>query len=201
MHVQRDTRLSVRAEAARLPPTQAQTDASWTRLLSAEAHASAWRLVEASSRDSVPFDLELAWSAGDGSGATARISVASASRVCLFARHLQIRGRAVSPAEARVALHVADIDGFAPTANVWSIVAPAGEVVLVPPFARAVRADVAEGALADDAFLVLDGPVGTLAEVRLDRQPSAGVPVAGVTGVSVRTARPAVVRLCFHLHL
>ena len=62
MHVQRDTRLSVRAEAARLPPTQAQTDASWTRLLSAEAHASAWRLVEASSRDSVPFDLELAWS-------------------------------------------------------------------------------------------------------------------------------------------
>ena len=199
--MQRDTRLSVRAEAVRLQPAPPGQEPAWTPLLAAEAHAAAWRLVEASSRDAQPFDLELAWSAGDGSGAAARISVATASRVCLFARHLQIRGRATGPSEARVALHVADVDGFAPTDNVWSVTLPAGEVATVPPFARTVRADVADGALADDAFLVLDGPAGTLAEVRLDRQPSAGVPVAGVTGVSVRTARPAVVRLCFHLHL
>jgi len=197
--VHRDTRLSVRAEAVRLQPAPPGQDASWTSLLAAEAHGAAWRLVEASSRDAQPFDLDLAWSAGDGSGSAARISVATASRVCLFARHLQIRVRAGGPSETRVAVHVAD--GFAPSANVWSVVVPAGEVTTVPPFARTVWADVAEGALADDAFLVLDGPVRTLAEVRLDRQPSAGVPLAGVTGVSVRTARPAVTRLCFHLHL
>lgn len=194
-----DARLSVRAEAVRLPPATSTSPAPWTSLLSAEARCAAWRLVEASSRDGQPFDLELAWSAGDGSGARARVSVASASRVCVFARHLLVRGRAAGPGETRAAVHVAD--GFVPTHNVWAELLASGDAVAPPPFARAVRADLPDGGLLDQAWLVLEGPTGPHAEVPLDQQPSEGVWLAGTCAVRVRTATSATVRLTFALHL
>ena len=49
-----------------------------------------------------------------------------------------------------------------------------------------------------DAVLVLDGPAGVLAQVRMDRLTSP-LPVAGASHVRVDGAGSA--RLCFHLHL
>ena len=194
----RDTTLSVRAEEVRLRPVSSEDKAPWTRLLSAEAHGAAWRLLEVSSRDAQPFDLELFWSAGDGSGARARVSVATATRIAVFARHLEVRGRTSGRTEARVALHIAD--GFAPTHNVWATTVGVMDAVAVPPFAQSVVAHLTQAALMDDAFLVLDGPDGVVAEVRLDRL-TAPLPVAGATRVRLRASHDVAARLCFHLCL
>ncbi|MFK7931202.1 MAG: hypothetical protein AB8H79_23665 [Myxococcota bacterium] len=188
--------LSVRADEGRLPPFDPALGLRWTRLLSAEAAGATWRLLEVSAASPTPFALKLAWTAGHGASVGARMTVSTATRIAVFARHLEVQGAALGP-EARVAVHVAD--GHAPTRNVWVASAgPAG--VAVPPFAHSVRADLPDGARAQDAFVVLRDPSGDpLAEVRLDRQPSGGLPLAGATAVAVRNARTA--RLTFSLHL
>ena len=48
-----------------------------------------------------PFEAELSWSAGSGTGARALLTVARASRVSVYARSLQLRARNLGPERNR----------------------------------------------------------------------------------------------------
>ncbi len=128
------TELSVRSNHVLLPGSPL---GPWSDLLHAEAHRDTWRIAELFSVAARPFEAELAWSAGRGVGASAMVSVASATRVALYARGLQIRARNTSIEANRVGVTVAD--GHGHTSNQWEV---RGEVrnavplvVPIPPFA------------------------------------------------------------------
>ena len=85
------TDLSVRADRIALAGAR---EPVWKDVLYSEADTDAWRIVEVSSLEGKPFDIELIWSAANGSGANALITVPHASRICVFARTVQVRVRA-----------------------------------------------------------------------------------------------------------
>ena len=80
--------LSTRADSKELPPFEPKGSPKPIELLVAEAERAVWRIVELFGGG--PFDVRLAWSAGSGAGASARITVARSARVSLFARSVNI---------------------------------------------------------------------------------------------------------------
>ena len=67
------TELTVRAEVVDLPPAiRLAADvipAKMVDVLAGEAELDTWRIVEVFTRGDRPFDVDISWSAGSGSGA------------------------------------------------------------------------------------------------------------------------------------
>ena len=193
--------LSVRAEQVVLPAHD--PGARWTPVLQAEAGRDTWRIVELFTVGGGPFDAELAWSSGSGVGAEAQVTVARATRVAIYARTLRVRARSLTPADNPVGVTVAD--GQASTRNQRELTgeaSPTPVVVDVPPFARAVRLDLADASLLAGASLQLvDGLGDVRAQIPADQQPTAGVRVGGAAQVQVTASAPVPFRLVFDLTL
>ncbi len=191
------TELSVRSNHVLLPGSP---PGRWSDLLHAEAHQDTWRIVELFSVAARPFEAELAWSAGRGVGASAKVSVASATRVALYARGLQIRARNASIETNRVGITVAD--GHGHTSNQWEV---RGEVhnaaplvVSIPPFASTVRLDLADPtAVATTSLQLVDGG----GVVRAQFPAALGVQVGAATEVRVLGTASSSCRLVFDLNL
>ena len=77
------TRLSRRSHQETLKAHTGTT--TLVDLLSAEACQGTWRIVEVVSASGGPFELRLAWSAGDGAGQEAKMTVARGTRFSIFA--------------------------------------------------------------------------------------------------------------------
>lgn len=198
----RATDLSTRAEQQTLPGTKDAT--RFRDLLLAEAHDDTWRIVEVFSVGGGPFQAELAWSAGCGVGAHARITVAHAARVGIYARSVRVRARNLGAEANPVGVTIAD--GQAQTRNQWEATGDVSNglpaIVAVPPFARAVRLDLAEPSAAGATELwLVDGGNVLRARVPAADQPGGGVLVGGAREVHIVTTTKSAFRLVFDLTL
>lgn len=130
--------LSVRAERVTLEPSH---EAGWVDLLFAEGEQDGWRIVELSSANGRPFDADLSWSAANGAGSKALVTVARAGRVCIYGRSVSVRARNLHFLPNAVGVTVAD--GFAHTQNQLEVrgegSASGPHAIRVPAFARSVR--------------------------------------------------------------
>ncbi|TNE90363.1 MAG: hypothetical protein EP330_08590 [Deltaproteobacteria bacterium] len=211
--------LSVSAETLSLPGVPLGTAPAPKRVLAGEDRCGKWRVVEA--LGTAPFDLQLRWSAGSGTGAEATVSVARSARICVYARSLRALAVNRSPEANTVSVLVSD--GETPTANMQTLVLGPGKstyAVGVPSFARSVRVDLGAPApgrrsTRSDLTLpslpapptppvlgLLDAYGRVLSLTPLDQQPSAGVPVGAAQSVVVSAGSPSLlVRATFHLAL
>ena len=71
---------TIRSGTKTLPASSGPTEP--IDVLRTEAQGAAWRLIELCSASQLPFDAYLSWSSGSGSISTARLTVATGTRVC-----------------------------------------------------------------------------------------------------------------------
>lgn len=193
------TELTTRSDAVVLPAGSGLPDVRPTLLLDAEAELDTWRIVEVFSRIG-PFEVDLSWSAGNGSGAAARVTVPRSTRICLFARSLRVAALNLCDATHRVGVTVGD--GFAVTANVRELHGRGPGRLDVPPFSRRVRLDLADSTqLAAARLQVLDGLGAQRADVPCLHQPDSGVPLGDTGSVQVDLPPEVDWRLIFTLCL
>lgn len=201
------TELTTRSDAADLPPLAAVAGHAPTtklvQLLDAEAELDTWRVVEVFSRTLAPFEVDLAWSAGSGSGATAKVTVTRSARICLFARSLRVSAANLSGAANRVGVTVGD--GFAVTENQHEVRGRGGDGlqdVVIPPFAKRARLDASdEAVLALSKLRILDGLGALRAVVVGSQQPPGGVPLGGAGSVQVEPHSTVDWRVVFTLSI
>lgn len=174
-------------------------------LLHAEAEADTWRVVEVFSRSGLPFEADLSWSSGTGSGAGVQFTVARATRVCVLARSLRLSTTNLAKKANRVGVTVAD--GFAPTRNTRDVAGGVGAgtpfVVPVPPFAETCRVELATlAAYPDTQIAVVDALGDTRGAYVAPLQPASGIPVGGASRIEVTSTHPGTLaRVVFHLSL
>jgi hypothetical protein len=202
--------LSIRSGSEELAAYTDPTEKpSFRLLLDADACADTWRIIEVSGNGVTPFEVELSWSAGTGSGARARMVVARGTRVCVFARALRVRVANLGNAVNRVGVTVAD--GFAPTANQWEVRGGGAEQVgggggpqevPIPPFADRFRVETADPVqLPLVVFEVQDG-LGTVRnKLSGDKQPGAGNPLGAAGKLIVTVPAGIAWRVVFYLVL
>jgi len=199
----RACRLSSTSDGRDLPAWSGQV--ALQSLLDADSPAAAWRVVEAFSRTGLPFEIALSWSSGGGTGAEARVTVARATRVCVFARSLRVRAGNLADAVNRVGVTVSD--AYASTENQWEAV---GEIldqgpaapVEVPAFARRVRVELSDPTkLSTTSLRVLDGRGVLRPVVPADEQPPEGVPVGGARTLEIEASGATAWRAVFTLSL
>ena len=210
---ERGTELSTRSDGRELPAWD--TALKLHPLLDADAELATWRIAEGRpvavfSRSDLPFEVHLAWSAGGGAGAEAKVTVARrkaapSSRICVFARGLRIRAGNLSDAPNRVGVTVAD--AYAVTENQWEATGDTGDLqgtadIAVPPFARRVRVELAdEGLLPTTLLRVFDGQSVLRSTVTGERLPPDGVPLGGARLLTVTPGGTTTWRAVFTLSL
>lgn len=180
----RKAELSVRADRRKLASNGTPT---FEQVLASEADTDGWRIVELSSFEGLPFDVELTWSSANGSGARVLLTVPHATRLCVFARTLKVRARNLAPSRNTVGATIAD--GYAETRNQLEVrvhdhtlpksagfAAPV--TVKVPPFATTAWVESADPS--EDGFIhILDAVGAHRGTTRITEQPDGGIPVGG----------------------
>ena len=157
-------------------------------LLSAEACLGTWRIVEVVSASGGPFELRLSWSAGDGMGQEAKLTVARGTRLSIFASSLKLRAANLWSKDNRISVMVSD--GYCVSENHYEVrgvgTIAAATAVEIPPYARTVRVDVSPASGLVSTTLSLADGLGTVrAEVLGDEQPAGGLPLAGAGSLTV----------------
>ena len=196
------TDLTIRANTVELPALSGAP--VYRPLLSTEADAASWRLLDLFSRDGAPFEVDISWSAGSGSGASAQLTVARATRVAVYARALTVRVANLGSAVSRVGVTAAD--GFALSRNVFEFRGSSDGAspleIPIPAFAEGVRVDLASATLLAAARIqLLDGTGTQRADVPADNQPAGGVPIGGAATLRVTTTAATTLRAVFTLSL
>lgn len=195
----RSPALTTRSDQRALAPRSG--DAALEDLLDAESGLACWRVVEVVGEH--PLELELAWSAGSGSGARAQLTVSRSARVSVFARNLSVRAGNLAPEPNRVSVTVAD--GQAVTRGVYEVTGDGSgqdQPVAIPPFAERVRLEVSDPAqLATSVLLVQDAQGALRSTVPADRQPPEGVSLGGAGEILVRAPLETAWRVLFTLCL
>lgn len=191
--------LTTRSDSRDLEPRSG--DPSQVTLLDAESGKATWRVVELFAER--PLELELVWSAGSGSGAHASLTVAHASRVAVFARHLSVRVANLAASRNRVSVTVAD--GQATTRGVYEITGDGSgqdQAVSIPPFADRVRLEVSDPSSLGTSLLLIKDAQGDLrATVSAADQPPEGIALGGAGEVLVRVPLETAWRVLFTLCL
>lgn len=176
-----------RSGEATLPASSGSPSYLSRALFDQQASGDNWRLVHAYSRDGLPFQVRLRWSAGDTSALEAEITVPRAMRACVFARSLQIHGANLAPSANRVWVSVPD--GYAETANVFELLGSQNvteQRVSVPPFATRMRLDLEQDTAYATSYLrIMDALGTTRAHVYANSQPDQGLPLGSAHNVYV----------------
>lgn len=194
--------LSVRADRLTLKPAH---EAGWLDVLHSEGECDNWRIVELSSAHGRPFEAEVTWSAANGSGSSARVTVAHAGRVGIYARTVGVRVKNLHFLPNAIGVTVAD--GFANTRNQLEVrgegSASGPEAIRVPPFARSVRIETYDPDDTSGVIWVIDAENKQRAAVRVADQPPEGIPIGGAHEIWFWPQReaPLPFRAVFHLNL
>lgn len=195
------TELPVRSEVAKLPPRVGAVRSQ--AVLHGSACAPTWRVVEAASLGGMPFELDVRWAAASGAPMSARATVGRSTRVCVFARSIEVQLGNLAGVEHDVAVHVADSSAFVETRNVleWvsDVAADLPLVVPVPPLARSARLEVGSSDGPSGDLTLWDGLERKVAVVSLADMPPEGVLLAGVRRLESRAS--AAHRVVFALHV
>lgn len=170
-------------------------------VLSSSAAQACGRVVELSSEDARPFEAELEWSCGDSAGSRIKVSVGSATRICLFARELQVRVLNLSSQSNRVRATV--VDGEVPTFNHWetrvrcSTDTPAR--LGIPPFSRSVRVYAVDPKNAARLLIrLLDGQ-GAVLSAHSGAIPEPGIVLGAAAAVEFQSPVACELRVIFAL--
>ncbi len=198
------TELTTRADRVKLAGAN---DPVWKDVLYSEADVDAWRIVEVSSMAGKPFDIELLWSAANGSGAKAFITVPHSTRVCVYGRTVQVRVKNLDRKENLVGVTIAD--GYAETRNQYEVRLNMIEAeehpepniiphrVKIPPFAQ--RAWVEPSNPGQEGYIyTIDGDGRRRGVTRLEKQPDGGIFVGGARELELITG-PYLARVVFQL--
>lgn len=177
---------------------------AYRTLLNPSALAETWRIIELFSATGAPFNVILSWSAGQGAGATAWITVTRSTRVAVYARAITLQVANLSVAENTVTATIAD--GYADTRNQWELrsaltnLTPA--TVGIPPFSSHFRVELADATLLSTLEIrVYDGS-GTLCSHTMgDAQPDQGIPLGGAGALEVESTSDVEYRVVFFLRL
>ena len=180
------------------------TESGSTSLLTAEFPDSAWRTVEVVSREGKPFELELKWSVVTASGSRAVVTAASAARVCVFARSIQVFVSNLSSDGHTVIGQVAD--GFTQSANVWehraTVSAQTPVNIPIPPFAAVFFLHLGgHDTPPGTTITIFDGTGTARAQFSAANQPAGGIPLGGAGRIEVTTQSNMEVRGVFALSI
>ena len=172
-------------------------------MLYSEADTDAWRIVEVSSLDGKPFDIEFIWSAANGSGANAFVTMPHATRICVFARSVQVRVKNLDREANAIGVTVAD--GYAETRNQYEVrvnftnaeEAPEPNVheerfefdespiptrILIPPFAQRAWVEASQAGI-EGFIMTIDGDNRKRGVTRFEKQPDNGILVGGAKAI------------------
>lgn len=200
----KESQLSTRSDAKELAASSGGAPLFFS-VLDTDSQADAWRIVEAFSLDGAPFELEIAWSCGAGSGAKAKFTVARATRVAIFARGLRIRAANLSSTRNRVGVNVAD--GFAPARNVFEVRNTTLDQnqetsVEIPAFAESFIVELADPlSLSSIEVRLYDGQDVLRAKYAGDIQLATSISVGGAGRVAVASPTCIDFRVVFQLSL
>ena len=157
-----------------------------------------WRLITIGSPGAKPFNLLIEWTAAGTTSPRARLSVASGTQICVYARSVTIKGYNLHNVDNPIICGIAD-SGSMNTANTYEIeyqTAPAGAVLEIASFARRVRLEVSDTtAVARLDFYNGNGVL--LATWPWASIPSDGVPPGGADRIVVTSDFPC--RVVFDL--
>lgn len=146
------TDLAGRSAAVPLTAWNGSSEPVWETLLaSTHAHCSAWRVIDLfATGPRLPWRAEVSWGAGGAAGQIVQLSIARATRVCVFASSLLIRAQNWSQQKHTVTAAVAD--GFDPTRNQLEfqddVDAGFPVEIAIPAFADRLHVEVANRAIA-----------------------------------------------------
>ncbi len=186
--------LSRRAQFVTLAPWEGDETPPWKLVLAGEAREARWRVIELLSLSSAPFEAKLSWSAGEGSGASALVSVARSARVAVWATSVQIEAANLVNASHRVMATVADSDSFVQTRNQHEV---RGEStgdrqdfttdIPIPPFSSRLSVYIADGTADLDAWylLVYDGQGTLRSATPLSAIPDGGLEVGSAGAIAL----------------
>lgn len=196
------TRLSRRSHLEPLPAYAGTT--KFVDLIRAEACQGAWRIVEVVSGSGGPFEVRASWSAGDGAGQEAKLTVARGTRFSVFASSVTLRVANLSSRENRVSCMVSE--GYCVSENHYEVRGEGGSTdpisIEIPPLARTVRVDTSPSTgLVGTTLTVFDGTGTARAEVQGDEQPAGGLPLAGAGSLTVQAPANHTFRVTFSLSL
>ena len=200
--------LTTRTDQAELPPVglvAVMLPPKPVELLTAEAELDTWRIVEVFSRTGLPFEVDLSWSSGSGSGAHALVTVSRSARICVLARSLKVLASNLANLTNRVGVTVAD--AYAATENQWEVTDLAAvqgveQELPLPPFARKVRVELADPTgLPATVLRLYDGQDSLRSTVMGDLQPPEGIPLGGARRLTLAAGAPTAWRAVFTLCL
>lgn len=186
--------LSRRAQFVSLSPWEGDDEPPWKRVLAGEAREARWRVVELLSLSSAPFEAKLSWSAGEGSGAFALVSVARSARVAVWATAVQIEAANLVNDKHKVMATVADSDSFVQTCNQYEVRGESTEDresfstdIPIPPFSSRLSVYVADGSADLDAWflLVYDGQQILRSATPLSAIPDGGLEVGSAGSIAL----------------
>lgn len=184
--------LSVRADRASLGASG--SPAARKEVLTGEAFEARHRIVDL--QGGAPFDAELVWSAGNGLGNTAKLSLARAGRVCVFAR--TVRVTVVNQGSDANDVNISVGDGYCATRNFKEHLGVGNQLFQsfeVPPFALNVRADVEDAAKRATSTLRLVDAFGNVSTtLTLDQLPPSGLPVGLARSVELQVVGQGALR-------
>ena len=184
-----------------LPARTGTAPGAETQILGSEdLNGAAHRLIEVGSPSAKPFNLLVEWSAAGGPSPRARVSVASGTRLCVYARSVRLFGSNMFNAANDVTAIVSD-GGPIPTKNTYQIEFEGAVVnsdLEIAAFANRIRLEPA--AMAAVATLDFYNGNGTLiATWPWASIPSDGVPL-GATDI-VRVNSTTACRVVYDLAL
>ena len=192
---------TVRSGMKTLPASSGPTEP--VDILRTEAQGAAWRLIEFCSASRLPFDAYLSWSSGSGAISMAQITVATGTRVCVYARTLAVQGENHSSGSAnKVCATVAD--AFATTFNQYEHRFPSvtSKQMSIPPFAETVRVELADNTLLSGLTIdLLDTSGVRHSRTAGDAQPDSGIPIGGARTIELSSGTPVDLRAVFTLTL
>ncbi len=186
--------LSRRAQFVTLAPWEGDETPPWRLVLTGEAREARWRVVELISLTGAPLEARLSWSAGEGSGASALVSVARSARVAVWATAVQIEAINLASRENRVMATVADSDSFVQTRNQHEVRGESTEDrqgfttdIPIPPFSTRLSVYLADGTADLDAWflLVTDGQEVLRSATPLSAIPDGGLEIGSAGGISL----------------
>jgi len=196
------TNLPVRSEFETLPPSGLDL-VRFQTLLDTEASAEAWRIIEVFSKSQLPFEVNVAWSAGTGVGSVASVTIARASRLSVCARALRIQAANLCPEENCVGVLVSD--GYSPSRNQYEVRGVGNgraQTVRIPAYAERFRVELAHPRMRWQSMIqVMDAHGVTRSRLSIAQQPAHGTPLGGAHRVSVIIPNDQAYRVVFFLML
>ena len=196
------TDLPVRSNVAVFPSREGES-LVWESLLNTSARVDTWRIIELISSSKIPFEAKVAWSAGTGTGSHAQISVARATRLCVFARALHIEAANLGSQKNKVQVTVADghcssRNQHAVSGTISSKVTP----IAIPPFAAHCHVEANDWRRLRQVDVRLrDGLGQVVGSWNGHRQPPAGILLGGAGSLELIAPLKMFYRVVFVLTL